>query len=235
MPGAAVKQEKGPKGEPITRIDGGGQRGGPAIALIGDSDVVFSLPKKNAPADVVGQVLAVRAGKEKGVPDGKLARLTKEAPRNSRTVVAYELPEKVLAKAFRGIQPLPAAPRDLLAYVTKGDPTDATKAGKVSIHLRGRMKDADEAKAFADAAGKLKQDGLKELDNVPPQAKVPPAIIKTMKDTLSALKIEADRGNVKVELTIANEAALVDALKWTIGRRAEPPPPPEKTPPPPPR
>src|SRR6266540_849970 len=228
LPGAKVKQEKGPKGEPITLIEGGG-KGRPSFALVGDSDLVLVAQADRGPADVLGQVLEVRAGKRKGVPDGKLARLTKEAPRNARTLVAYDLPEKALAKVFRGIAPLPAAPRDLLVYVTKGDATDVTKAGKLSIHFRGRMKDADEAKAFADAAGKLKQEGLKALDNVPPREKVPPAIIKTMKDTLSALKIEARRGSVNGELTIANESALVDAFKWLLEKRAEPPPPPEKT------
>src|SRR6266540_1739229 len=183
LPGAKVKQEKGPKGEPITLIEGGG-KGRPSFALVGDSDLVLVAQADRGPADVLGQVLEVRAGKRKGVPDGKLARLTKEAPRNARTLVAYDLPEKALAKVFRGIAPLPAAPRDLLVYVTN-----------------------------ADAAGKLKQEGLKALDNVPPREKVPPAIIKTMKDTLSALKIEARRGSVNGELTIANESALVDAFK----------------------
>ncbi|HKB42340.1 MAG TPA: hypothetical protein VKD72_38290, partial [Gemmataceae bacterium] len=228
-PGVAVKQEKGPKGEPITLLEGT-KKGMPALALIGDSDVVLVVQADKGNTEALRQVLEVRAGKQKGVPDGKLARLTLQAPRNARTVVAYELSEKTLKKAFRHIEPLPAAPRDLLVYVTKGDPSDATKAGKLAIHFRGRMKDAEEAKVFAEAAGKLKQEGLKALDNVPPQEKVPQAVIKAMKDTLSALKVEASRGSVNGELTIANESALVEVLRWTMERRIEPPAPPERLP-----
>src|SRR5439155_14943103 len=141
------------------------------------------------------------------------------------TLLAYELSDKAAAQFSRAFQGLPAAPRDLLGYVTTGEPSDATKTGKLSIVFSGRMKDADEAKTFADAANKLKQQGLKALDNVPPREKVPPAVIKALKETLSSLIVEASRGSVKGELTIRNESALIEGLKWGIQSRQAPPPP----------
>ena len=53
---------------------------------------------------------------------------------------------------------------------------DATKQGRLAAHFEGVMKDAAEAKAFTEAADKLKQQGLKTLDSPPPGAKVPPAL-----------------------------------------------------------
>src|SRR5262249_33661702 len=185
MPGVVVRQDKGPKGESIRVIDGSRLRQ-PIFALVRDSDLIICASPDQATAGTVfAQVLEVRAGKQKGLSEGKLGRLTKEAPRNARTLIAYELSEKASAQFARAFQGLPAAPRDLLVYVTTGEASDATKTGKLSIVFSGRMKDADEAKTFADAANKLKEQGLKALDNVPPREKMPPALIKGLKDILS--------------------------------------------------
>jgi hypothetical protein len=237
MPGVVKRQEKGPRGESIRVLDGS-TRDGSALAFIGDRELIAcSAPEKSVAGTVLAQVLEVRAGKQKGLIESKLGRLTKETPRNARALIAYDLPEKAVGRMSREFQPLPALPGSLLAYVTSGDPSDATKTGKLSIAFSGRMKDADQAKAFADAAGKLKQQGLKALDNVPPQEKVPPAVIKVAKDTLSSLNVEASSDSVKGGLTIGNEAALFEALKLIMMAREAPPPRPEKLPdkPPPPR
>jgi len=231
MPGVAVRQDKGPRGESIRVIDGSRLRQ-PIFALVGDSDlIVCAGPDQPTPGTVLAQVLEIRAGKQKALPEGKLGHLTKEAPRNARTLVAYELSEKVRSRMFGLAEPLPAAPRDLLGYVTTGEPSDATKTGKLSIVFSGRMKDADEAKTFADAANKLKQQGLKALDNVPPREKVPPVVIKALKEILSSLNVEASRDSVKGGLTIRNESALIEVLKIVMGLRGgAPSPPPVDTP-----
>src|SRR5262249_10141248 len=175
--GPAVKELKGPRGESITLLGGAGR--GPAFALVGDSDLLAaSFEGKGKSLDVLEQVLQVRAGRQKGAPGGPLAALVKEAPANARAVVAYDLPEKAVSKMARGTEPLPALPRRLLAYLTPGAPGDTTKEGKLTVPAQGTMKDAAEARAFVAAAERLKQQGLKVLRDPPPQAKIPPQVVK---------------------------------------------------------
>src|SRR5205807_10562589 len=105
------------RGEPITLFEDR-KKGIPALALVGDRDLVMAVvPDKKPAADLLEQVLKIRAGKRKGFLEGKLVQRTKEAPGNARTLVAYDLSEMAVAKVSRDLFPLPA-PRELLVHLT---------------------------------------------------------------------------------------------------------------------
>lgn len=214
--GGAVKHTRGPRGEAITLISGAARE--PALALVGDTDFLVALFEvKGNVSDVISQMLDVRAGKQKGAADGPLAGLLKKAPANARTLFAHDLSEKARAKVGPLLHPLLAVPQKSLAYLTREGTGDATKEGKLAVHFEGVMKDAAEARTVREATEKLKQQALKALDTLPPRAKVPPTLVKAVKETLAGMQVEADGGTVKARLTIANEAVLLDTLKmWFL-------------------
>jgi hypothetical protein len=227
-PGVVRKQEKGPKGEPIVLL--GGQRP-PAMALVSDTDFIMAGYEKNQgnhPA-IVSEMLKVRAGKAAAVQTGALGNLLKDLPRNVRSFLAAELSDKMREQMQRDLRALPSLPQRVLAHVTRGDPADATKAG-LHIIVEGTFKDATEAKNFAEAAQGLKQQGLKVLENPPPQApRAPRELIRSAQQALKGLTIKPKGPAVRTELSLPNDSIIRDALKWfMVARtaRSVPPAPP---------
>lgn len=219
-----TKEAKGPKGEPITLLVPA-QGFDPAFALVGDSDLLIAVPvDKMEMVKVLEQMLEVRAGKHKSASAGVLAGLVKKTPANARSLLAYDLPEKALAKGLREFQALTALPRRLLVDLTREGTGDTTKQGRLAFHFEGVMKDAAEAKAFTEAADKLKQQGLKALDNPPPGAKIPPGLLKSVRQTLAGLKVEAAAGTVKAQVSLPKDDVLLNAVRLLLGRRSAPPP-----------
>ncbi len=213
-PGTVVQQEKGPKGEPVTLLST--PQRPPAFALVGDGEFIIGgyEGRGGAHLDLVREVLDVRAQKRKGLLAGPLAGRLKELPRNARSAIAWDLPEPARKKMFGGA-PLPI-PARLVGYLAKGDPADATKAG-MSIHVRAEMKDEAEAKQAVQAAEGLRQQGLKALNDLPPQVKVPPAVLKAAKDALGAVKIEAAGKTARADLGLADESILAELFKFLLG------------------
>jgi hypothetical protein len=227
--------EKGPKGEPITLLSS--QTSPPAFAIIGDNEVIVAGYEKDQGnhLEVVKQALAVRAGKEKGVPDGALARLVGQAPDAARGVLAIDLNEGMRRDFLRGRPPISVAPQRVLAHIVRGGEGDATKPG-LTIGGQASFSDADEAKKAVKELEDVKQKALKELDDAPKNRGIPPQALKAAKEMLSAVKLDTNGATAQARLSLSSEKVLTEMLRWFLeARPAAPPDPlpkPDRLPPP---
>src|SRR5262249_43551443 len=95
---STTKEEKGPKGEPITRISAGNEP--PVITLIGDSDLFMVGHERNngnnGDHDALMQsVLDVIAGRKPSLLTGPLAAPLKEVSPQAIALFGGELPDDV--------------------------------------------------------------------------------------------------------------------------------------------
>src|SRR5207245_2937618 len=143
----------------------------------------------------------------------------KGVPAAARVLVAGELPEAARKNLTGKTSPLRVVPKQFVFH--------ATQAEKMNFEANGTLKDKDEAQAFIDGILGLKQLGLKELDNIPAEAKVPPELIKRAKEALNALKVETDGATAKLKASLDSAAILGDLLMMLM-RSSEPAQPPER-------
>jgi hypothetical protein len=219
-----VKEIKGAGGEPITLLGGGG-RFVPAFALVGDGDLLIcpSADKEKNLA-VLEQLLAVRAGQQKAALGGVLAAPLKQVSADARALACYDLPEKVRTKLLQEFKALPALPERFLAVLSAERAGDTTKQARVRLHVRGKMKDEAEAKAFVATANQLKEKGLKALDTQPTKGVIPPAVLKALRQSLADLKVEAGGGTVKARVPFPKDEVLFELVKlWLMPRGPVPP------------
>jgi hypothetical protein len=204
-----VKPEtkKGPGGEEIMFI----AKDEMAYAFVGNSELVFlgDQEGKNG-AGLIDEVLAVKAGKKKSLAEGPLGALLRGVPEDARILFAGEVPEEARKGMTAKGSPLRAAPKNFLFH--------AVGEEKLTLSLSGTLKDKEEAEAFAESLLGLKQMGLKALDDLPPQAMVPPEVLKRFKQTLQAAKVAADGSSVTGKVTLDSAKVLGDVLKLLMIR-----------------
>jgi hypothetical protein len=199
------KESKGPRGETITTLHKEGHP--PALMFVGDNELIWGgyEQDKDNHLEVLESVLAVRAGKVKGMVTGPLADELKLIPSNSRAGMAVTLPDALRQQMVRGNSPFKAAPQKVLVYATRGE----------GLALAGlaAMKDEAEAKGLAQTAEELKKQGLQFLDNPPPGAKIPKELVGMLKDTLKGITIEASGNTVKARAALPSEKLVGEVIK----------------------
>lgn len=207
LPGAVVDQKKGPGGEPITMLSRPGS--GPAFAFVGNTDVIVAGygDDKARHLDVVEHVLKTRAEDKGSAADGPLSAMLKQVPERSYGLVAGDLPPEMLKEMTSGGSPFKVFPKRFCI--------DLTRDKDIVVHLDGKLKDADEAKTFAESVNKLKQQGIEALKNPPPGIPLPAAAAKLLGDTLEGAKLEAKGDAVSGRMPIGVEVfKMLPSLLW---------------------
>lgn len=198
LPNAAVKEEKGPRGEPISIVST--DKRPPAFALFGDTEIAMA-GDENTQGDhavILRQLMEVRSGNKPNVLTGALAARLKDVPARASAMFAGDLPNDMRQQMSRGL-PFPV-PRAVVAQVTR--------AKVLAVHVTGIAADADEAKKTAEILNGLKQQGLDKLKEVPAE-EVKPAQLAVIRKTLEGVKIEADGANIKGNMEIGTDALKV--------------------------
>jgi hypothetical protein len=137
---AAARNRQGVNGEPITVLS---WKEGPALALIGETDLVLAGHEDHPRAlDVLEQVLEVRAGRSPSLSDGRFAADLKALRSDARGALLGELPKDIRKKLADGGGPLSVAPRQFVLYLRGNRDLD--------LHFHGVMHDAGEAEALIE-------------------------------------------------------------------------------------
>jgi hypothetical protein len=225
---ATAKEEKGPKGEPITLLEQGGRE--PALALIGDTDLIVAGHAHGSDGnnlEVVKEVLAVRAAGKGSVTAGPQADLLKEAPATATALVIgrLPLPRKDIQNAM-GVEFASLIPDRFRVQKTTSKSTD--------VGWYGTFDKAEDAKAFVAQVAKLKDQGIMGLKAIPENLKIKKETVALLIKTLEGVKAEADGKTVSGGVQIAPEVtrAVTEVLELFMRGRSAPdldaPAPPKK-------
>jgi hypothetical protein len=208
MQAPVVKEEKPAQGEPITLIS---QNGPPALALIGNSEMIVAGYESGLGnnLEVVQDVLDVRAGRKASLVAGPLADELKSVPSNASGLLMGEIPEHVRKELTRG-GPFKAVPYRISA--------DVTREKDLAVRCRGTFGSAADAKAFTESVAELRKqasDGLKQL---PPQIKLKPKSIELLTKTLEGIKMEPKDSSVSggLQLSGATLQALQEVMEEVL-------------------
>lgn len=201
-----VETKKGPGGETVRLIDLS-QQGGVMIAFVNDSEVLFAGIEQGP--ELIDKMLKLKGEKKGSVLTGPYAKMLKEVPTQARALVVGELPAVARKELTQGKSPLRAIPKQFVAHAMQVDK-------KMNFELRGLLKDQEEAQSFTEGALGLKQMALRELENVPADARVPKEILKRAQDALKALKATTEESTTKLTATIDSMAVLGDVLMWLL-------------------
>jgi hypothetical protein len=233
IPGAEVKEQKGFRGQRVTVLSN--PKDPPAFAVVGDSDLIVAGPEGHPgnSLEMLEEVLAVRAGREKNALAGPLADSLKKVSARANGVVVGELPEGVRREFTRGPEGLRVFPKKVIAELVHH------KGGNLQARLvEGTFDSADEAKTFTEDVARLKAKGLETLKGL--QQKPPPGLpvdakgLGQLAKVLESLQAEAREATAHGSVTFSAEAVKTLILSAGVARMfgggAAPPPPP---PPPP--
>jgi hypothetical protein len=228
---AAIKELPPAGGKAVTMLDLG--RTGPAVALVGDTDLL--LVGHIGPPKALGQnpdsmiplievMLKVRAGAAPNALQGSLADELKAIAPETLGLVLGAVPAEVRAGLAGG--PLPAIPERIKLIMLP-----AAKGG-LDLRFRGKFENATAAKAFADGVGQLRQKGLDALKNrppLPPAAKIPPKAFDLMRSALESLKMQPRDDSAVGGMQVTGE--LLQLLPFLFfGPGPAPPMPPQAVP-----
>jgi hypothetical protein len=141
---------------------------GPGLVLVGDTDLLVGAFERGGPQvdheEVVGHMLAVRAGKSKGVMDGPLAKSLKTVEAADDGFVVGKLPPEVRAALTRGPDAFRALPDDFFLKIER------RKAG-LKLRLNATTSDAGQAAMFVEDVNRLRKKGLEGLKNAPDEVR----------------------------------------------------------------
>jgi hypothetical protein len=205
--GLAVKERKGPGGEPITVFDYKGR--GPAFAAIGDRDVLMAGYPGGAHGpgvqplnqlDVVDEALDVRAGKKASLLTGPYAGTLKGVSPNASGLLIGDLPESWRQELTRG------RGNPFRGFVQNFNVVLTRNAKGVRIRFTGGAANAKAAKGFADGvnvAKRLALDGLKQL---PQFLKIKPKGMEAMQGVVKGVRVEAKDALLSGGAFVPNEA-----------------------------
>jgi hypothetical protein len=208
----AAREEKGPKGEPITLFSPPGAFG-PAFALVGDTDFLIAGYEDNQAnhAEVIEQILKIRAGTQPDALKGPLAGELKKISAEAIGLVLGDLPQEVRQGLMIG-GPFQSFPDRMQVEIKPG------AKGSVDIHFQGKFGNANAAKAFADSVATLRKQGIEALKNpppLPPGAKIPPRVFELMRTALEGLKMDPKGDAVTGGMQISRE--LINLVPAMLG------------------
>jgi hypothetical protein len=207
-----VAEKKGLRGEAITVLNQ--ENSPPAVALIGDSDLLMAGYMSDAidSAALMDKALAVRDGGRPGLLTGPLGKTLGDVPPGACGLVRGVLPREWVVSLVRS--PIGAAPRQVALDLVLPAAADAA----LDLRARGTFDDEAGARKFADALrGEVKQvaDILKEQP-LPVQL----LGLATIRKTVDGIAIKADGSTATGQVGVS--AATLRTL-LTIVERAMPP------------
>jgi hypothetical protein len=218
--GGEVKEQKGPNGEPITILNL--KKNGPAIAFIGDTDLIFGgYPEATRREDhvrVIEEMLQVRAGKQPNLLKGAYAGTLKNSPARAQGLLIGDLPERWRSEVTGRGSPFRAMPQDFNLSWTR-------TAKGLEVRFTGNGANAKEAKAFVESVDQLREQAIKGLKELPDRIKVDAKTVATITAALKGVKVEAQDALLAGKATFSPEAlkAVSDlvqtAAKWEMERR----------------
>jgi hypothetical protein len=234
-PGMTTKELKGFRGPHVVLLQSQARFGMPGMAVVGNTDLLVAgveNPRDNS-TQLVEQMLAVRAGKEKNVLSSPLEKLLKKTSTRATAIVAGELTNEMRFSFMHGPEAFRAFPKTLLGELLR------TKDG-LQARFQGTLETAAESKQFVDDVARLKKltkEGLKKFSqNVPPGFPVPPKTFEHLDKMLDSIKAQAKGESVSVHMSVPADLfkAMINfgAGVWALGPAAGPaqPAPAVKTP-----
>jgi hypothetical protein len=218
-----VKEEKGPQGERITFL---APQFGPAMALVGDTDLIIGGREGPGAADtsVLEQMLKIRAGTQPNITKGPLGEALKKVAPQTVGLILGDVPAEARQGLLAG-GPLRAFPDRVQVEVSRAAKGDL----EVSIHAK--MLNANEAKLFAEDGNGLRKKGLEALKNpppTPPGIKLPPRTFEMMRETLESVKLEPKENMVTGGMQVPRELLTVLPMAFFASARVEAPMPQQK-------
>jgi hypothetical protein len=194
-----VTEEKTAKGEPLTIFTP--MRKGPAVAFLGESEVIiagYDKPEEGAKQrEVLQEVLDVRDGRQVSVVKGApWAAELKEIPANAGAFFLGDLSDEMRKDLAQGT-PFQVLPAHLAAHVIRGK--------ELMVHFRGTFAGAADAKAFCDAVAQAKQMVIEGLKNLPLDVKIKPQGVEMLSKTVEAIRAEPKNSTVVGGLRVSSE------------------------------
>jgi hypothetical protein len=197
--GTKWQESKDANGTPIATIHFPG--GGSAVAFIGDTDLLlgFHVNGSVGGLEVVQQLLAVRAGKDKSVLEGALQdRLPKLAPAAVGLLVG-DLPEEARL-LFKQAELDP--PKSIRVEVGRAK-------GGVDARFQAVFENAEAATSFAKSAAGLRRLGLHLLKKTQADIKddmpVPRSMVASLQKALESVRLQADGAAIKGTMSVPAE------------------------------
>jgi hypothetical protein len=228
--GTVVKELKGFRGQRVITVQPAQNRG-PGMALVGDTDFLIAGhdggPQANQ-MEVLDEVLAVRAGRAKNVLSGPLGASLKKLSPRANAVAAGELPDE-LRNGLMQPPGFTVFPSRVLAEMIRNK-------NSAKVRWEGKLKDADDAKAFVADVDRLKKmgiEGLKEAkQKLPPGLPLPPKTFEILTKVLESVKAEARGAEAHGTVTVPVEALKLITTFGALGAAAPPAVPAPPIPPP---
>lgn len=205
--GLVVQEQKDAQGTPIAILQ---ERNGPPVAFIGDTDFVFTgynRPRDNH-RELFDLLLAVRAGKKPSALKGGLKDALSKTSAKASGFLVGAVPEEVRRDLARGPRGFPVVPTSLHAELFR------TKEG-LHLQVKAVLPNAQDAKAFTQAVGRLRQQALDELKKIPAEVPFPPGSIDALRKTLESIQVMAKDNTVQGSILAPGEALLTVSVLLT--------------------
>ncbi len=168
---------------------------GPAMALVGDTDLLIAgYGGQGKDDEVLEQALTQREQKQANAGTGKLKAALAKIPAQAVGYLVGEFPEELRTGLKQG---LGAFPKKVSARLERVGPG-------IDVIVEGEMDDTAQAKTFIQTAGKLRNDALDSLQKLPPAA-LPGIDVNELQNMLNSLQLEAKSSTINVRLLISNE------------------------------
>lgn len=194
IPPGELKEEKGPRGEPITLLLPNNNFG-VGLAVVGNTDLFFAVyPGPGKSADLIREVVKVWRGGQPNALKGISGNKLKAIPRGACAFVIGDLPETMRNGMQRDLQ-IAGLPQQVIAYLAKGR--------GVSVRLEGVSQTAADAELFAGNIVVWKDRGIAALQNLPTVFQIQPDSLRRLIKELEGLKIDVKDRTVIVTLTLS--------------------------------
>jgi len=207
---AAFTEKKGPRGEPITMVR---PKSPPALALVGDSDLVMAgdLEGTVDATDLVQEVLAVRGGRP-GLLGGPLGRLLRDARPEARLLLGGVVPLGVVSAVARSS--LGAAPERFT--------TDMLALPGAALDLRGRaiFESEADARKFATGVRAQLKEVLEAVKELPSASRL---LGELLRKVVEGIEVKTSRAEVSIRVRLP--ASTSKALLKVVEAAQSPQPP----------
>jgi len=196
-PRMKTSEKEGPDGKAVTLLSEGNNP--PVFAAIGDSDLVmvgYVRDQGGKHAELVDEVLAIRAGKSPSVAKGLLKDGLAKVSDKAVGLAIGAVPKDLQQEMQRGIG---VAPRKIMATAEKTDTGFALDAALTADN-------EEESQRLAQQVTDLSKKGIDALQQVLQQPDAAPKVpAKALITTLESLKVQGDGANVKLRAQVSRD------------------------------
>jgi hypothetical protein len=225
-----LEQPEGGRGR-VTLVHFPATERGPGLAIVGSTDLLVGVFERRGPRvdneEIVTQMLLIRAGREKSVLEGSLAKDLKVVVARSGGFVVGRLPPDLRANLTQGKGAFRALPEAFFLKVRQAK-------GLTQIRLEADLGSAAEARRFAEDVARMKGKMRGGLDKIPEEVrrKLPPGGAVALRKMVASLDARATGKMVRGGVDVSPEAARVmvelGGLYFTLRQPPEPEPKPAR-------